>query len=145
MGDPTFKISSLPLPTTDNSSVTTPRAAAMQIRVYYSPDPNRYADMEVEPSDTVKSVKQKVIAMYGPPDWANTALLAPRGTTDYLENKKRLSMCRVQPGSVFKFAYARNLTTEEKVEMNVQGIETEEFPLPPEVSVSTMPPRSLPY
>mmetsp|Transcript_163963 Transcript_163963/g.525865 ORF Transcript_163963/g.525865 Transcript_163963/m.525865 type:complete len:118 (+) Transcript_163963:72-425(+) len=117
----------------------------MQITVFYSPDPDKCMDLQVEATDTVKSVKQKIIAVYSPPDWANTALLAARGSTEYLENKKRLAQCRVQPGSVFKFSYARNLTTEEKLEMNTQGIQTEEFPVPPQMSISTLPPRPLPF
>mmetsp|Transcript_116426 Transcript_116426/g.290760 ORF Transcript_116426/g.290760 Transcript_116426/m.290760 type:complete len:118 (-) Transcript_116426:92-445(-) len=117
----------------------------MQITVFYSPDPDKSVDLQVEPTDTVKSVKQKIIALYSPPDWANTALLAPHGSKEYMENKKRLAQCRVQAGDVLKFAYARNLTPEEKLDLNMQGIQTEEFAVPPEMNINTMPPRPLPY
>eukprot|EP00405_Crypthecodinium_cohnii_P014634 CAMPEP_0206452328 /NCGR_PEP_ID=MMETSP0324_2-20121206/19882_1 /ASSEMBLY_ACC=CAM_ASM_000836 /TAXON_ID=2866 /ORGANISM="Crypthecodinium cohnii, Strain Seligo" /LENGTH=118 /DNA_ID=CAMNT_0053922401 /DNA_START=165 /DNA_END=521 /DNA_ORIENTATION=+ len=118
----------------------------MKIAVYYSPDPDCFTELEVDPSDSVKSVKQKIISLYSPPDWANTALLAPRGTKEYLENKKRLSQCHIQPGSVLKFSYARNLTKEEEKELAKEGVATEAFPEPlPELSVMPAPARSLPY
>jgi len=117
----------------------------MKITVFYSADADTNTELEVQPTDTVKSVKQKIIAVYAPPDWANTALLAPHGTKEYLENKKRLSQCSVQAGDAFKFTYARNLTSEEKLDLNMQGVQTEEFPVPDSTQINTMPPRPLPY
>lgn len=117
----------------------------MKVTVYYSPDPDKCTEVDVDPSDTVKSIKQKIIALYAPPEWANTALLSPHGSKDYFDNRKRLAQCRVQQGDMLKFAYARNLSKEEKLDMNMQGIETEEFPLPDQAQIRTMPPRPLPY
>mmetsp|Transcript_8139 Transcript_8139/g.16589 ORF Transcript_8139/g.16589 Transcript_8139/m.16589 type:complete len:118 (-) Transcript_8139:143-496(-) len=117
----------------------------MRITVYYSPDADKCTELEVEPSDTVKSVKQKVIALYAPPEWANTALLALHGSKDYFDNKKRLAQCKVQQGDALKFSYARTLTQQEKLQMNMQGIETEEFPLADEAHLRTMPAMPLPY
>eukprot|EP00930_Biecheleria_cincta_P022589 TRINITY_DN16490_c0_g1_i1.p1 TRINITY_DN16490_c0_g1~~TRINITY_DN16490_c0_g1_i1.p1 ORF type:complete len:116 (-),score=19.41 TRINITY_DN16490_c0_g1_i1:104-451(-) len=111
----------------------------MQITVYYSADASKCAQLDVQPSDTVKAVKQKVIAMHSPPDWANTALLGVKGATDYFENRQRLAQCGVQEGSVLKFAYARNLTLMEKVEMSCQGINTEDTYQLPAMAISTIP------
>merc|ERR1712060_541851 len=104
---------------------------AMRIQVFYSCDANRSTDLTVEPTDTVKSVKQKIIAMHPPPDWANTTLLSHRGDKRYFENKAKLSQCYVQDSSVLKFAYAKNLTSLAKLELSLQGHETEEFYVPP--------------
>merc|ERR1712060_360943 len=104
---------------------------AMRIQVYYSSDANHSTDLTVEPNDTVKSVKQKIIAMNPPPDWANTVLLSHRGDKRYFENKAKLSQCYVQDNSVLKFAYAKNLTTLAKLELSLQGHDTEEFYVPP--------------
>mmetsp|Transcript_21546 Transcript_21546/g.67518 ORF Transcript_21546/g.67518 Transcript_21546/m.67518 type:complete len:117 (+) Transcript_21546:64-414(+) len=103
----------------------------MQITVYFSADAEKCAQLDVEPTETVKSVKQRVIALYPPPDWSNAALLAFKGKQDYLENRKRLKECKVVSGSVLKFVYARNLTVKEKIKLNMNGIETEEFDVPP--------------
>lgn len=113
---------------------------AMQIKVFYSPDASKSALLDVQPSDTVKAVKQKIIALHSPPDWANTALLSTKGSTDYLQNKKRLAQCGIEDGSSLKFAYARNLTLMEKVELSCQGVKTDSYQLPP-MSISTLPPE----
>eukprot|EP00933_Yihiella_yeosuensis_P010250 TRINITY_DN116606_c0_g1_i1.p1 TRINITY_DN116606_c0_g1~~TRINITY_DN116606_c0_g1_i1.p1 ORF type:complete len:118 (-),score=24.70 TRINITY_DN116606_c0_g1_i1:221-574(-) len=112
----------------------------MKVTVYYSSDASTCAQLEVQPSDTVKAVKQKVIAMHQPPDWANTALLALKGTTEYFDNKQRLAQCGIQDGAVLKFSYARNLSTMEKVQLKMQGTDTGAFKLPP-MSISTLPPK----
>merc|ERR1712110_606332 len=88
---------------------------AMKIQVFYSSDANKSANLDVEPTDTAKSVKQKIIAMYPPPDWANTAILSHRGDKRYFDNKAKLSQCYVQDNTVLKFAYAKNLTTMAKL------------------------------
>ncbi|CAJ1338876.1 unnamed protein product [Effrenium voratum] len=111
----------------------------MQIKVFYSAD-SKSALLDVQPSDTVKAVKQKIIALYSPPDWANTALLSTKGSTDYLENRKRLAQCGVEDGASLKFAYARNLNLMEKVELSCQGVKTETYQLPA-MSISTLPPQ----
>lgn len=59
------------------------------------------AQLDVQPSDTVKAVKQKIIALHSPPDWANTALLSSKGSSDYLHNKLRLSQCGIEAGGDF--------------------------------------------
>eukprot|EP00933_Yihiella_yeosuensis_P039191 TRINITY_DN33142_c0_g1_i1.p1 TRINITY_DN33142_c0_g1~~TRINITY_DN33142_c0_g1_i1.p1 ORF type:complete len:118 (+),score=27.45 TRINITY_DN33142_c0_g1_i1:80-433(+) len=110
----------------------------MKVVVYYSSDASKYAEVDVKPSDTVKSLKQKVMELHSPPDWANTALLALKGTTDYFENKRRLAQCGIQEGALLKFSYARNLTAVEKVELKMQGCDTGNFQLPP-MSISTLP------
>eukprot|EP00438_Fugacium_kawagutii_P015278 Skav221867 [mRNA] locus=scaffold1395:43591:51005:+ [translate_table: standard] len=110
----------------------------MQIKVFYGPDPDKSALLDVQPSDTVKAVKQKIIALHSPPDWANTALLSAKGSTDYLENKKRLGQCGIEEGANLKFAYARNLTLMEKVELSCQGVKMDSYQLLP-MSISTLP------
>mmetsp|Transcript_58603 Transcript_58603/g.104216 ORF Transcript_58603/g.104216 Transcript_58603/m.104216 type:complete len:113 (-) Transcript_58603:25-363(-) len=108
----------------------------MKITVFYGA--GQSAQLEVQPSDSVKAVKQKVIAMHCPPDWANTALLAVKDSSDYFENRKRLAQCGVQDGATLKFAYARNLSLMEKVELSCQGVTTDKYQLPP-MSISTLP------
>uniref|UniRef100_A0A7S2IE62 Ubiquitin-like domain-containing protein n=1 Tax=Alexandrium andersonii TaxID=327968 RepID=A0A7S2IE62_9DINO len=102
----------------------------MKVTVYYSADASKCTELDVQPTDTVKAVKQRIISLYPPPDWSNAALLAPKGTTAYLENRRRLRDCSVADGTSLKFAYARNLTPQEKVTLNFNGIETEEFTVP---------------
>ncbi|CAE8684435.1 unnamed protein product [Polarella glacialis] len=116
----------------------------MKVTVFYSSDATKSAAFDVQPSDTVKSVKQKVIALHSPPDWANTALLAVKDSTEYFDNRKRLAQCGIADGAVLKFTYARNLTLMEKVELNVQGTDTGNFQLPP-MSISTLPPKVAAY
>jgi len=116
----------------------------MKITVYYSPDADTCAQVEVQPTDSIKSVKQKIMAMYAPPEWANAALLAPHGTKDYFGNKLKLSQCNIEPGSNLKFVYARNLTQEEKVELNMTGVKTEQFDMPQDMIVNNLPPQPLP-
>mmetsp|Transcript_39849 Transcript_39849/g.112604 ORF Transcript_39849/g.112604 Transcript_39849/m.112604 type:complete len:122 (+) Transcript_39849:63-428(+) len=103
----------------------------MKITVYYSADASKSTDLSVEPTDTVKSVKQKIIAKYPPPHWANTALLSHRGDKQYFENKAKLSSCYVQDSTALKFAYAKNLTPAAKLELTLQGHATEEFIVAP--------------
>eukprot|EP00931_Biecheleriopsis_adriatica_P014462 TRINITY_DN116281_c0_g1_i1.p1 TRINITY_DN116281_c0_g1~~TRINITY_DN116281_c0_g1_i1.p1 ORF type:complete len:117 (+),score=21.67 TRINITY_DN116281_c0_g1_i1:75-425(+) len=112
----------------------------MRVTVYYSGDASKCAQLDVQPSDTVKAVKQKIIAMHSPPDWANTTLLSVKGSTDYFENKKRLAQCGIQDGESLKFAYARNLTLMEKVELSCQGEDMGKVQLPP-MTISTLPPK----
>eukprot|EP00406_Dinophysis_acuminata_P024205 CAMPEP_0179332782 /NCGR_PEP_ID=MMETSP0797-20121207/64934_1 /TAXON_ID=47934 /ORGANISM="Dinophysis acuminata, Strain DAEP01" /LENGTH=121 /DNA_ID=CAMNT_0021045707 /DNA_START=64 /DNA_END=429 /DNA_ORIENTATION=+ len=99
----------------------------MKITVFYSSDAAKSTDLNVEPTDTVKSVKQKIIAKHPPPHWANTALLSHRGDKQYFENKAKLSDCYVQDGTALRFAYAKTLTPTAKLELNLQGHATEEF------------------
>merc|ERR1712187_610721 len=82
-------------------------------------------------TDTAKSVKQKIIAMYPPPAWANTALLSHRGDKRYFENRAKLNQCYVQENTPLKFAYAKNLTPMAKLEQNLKGHKTEDFFVPP--------------
>mmetsp|Transcript_43206 Transcript_43206/g.119485 ORF Transcript_43206/g.119485 Transcript_43206/m.119485 type:complete len:117 (-) Transcript_43206:151-501(-) len=103
----------------------------MKISVCYGSTPDVQAELEVALSDTVKSVKKQVIALDPPPGWANTSLLMPQGTTDYLDNKRSLASYGVTEGAVLKFAYARKLSTEEKLELNLNGVKTEDFEVPP--------------
>ncbi|CAE7456604.1 unnamed protein product [Symbiodinium natans] len=110
----------------------------MQIKVYYSADAGKFASLSVQPTDTVKAVKQKIIALHAPPDWANEALLSEKGSQNYFENRKQLAQCGVQDGATLKFAYARNLTTLEKVELSCQGVGTGTYQLPA-MAISTLP------
>merc|ERR1712100_688965 len=91
-------------------------------------------DFDVEPSDTVKSLKQRVISLHPPPDWANSAVLfrvfpeSGAKASAHLDNKTRLQDCEVAEGLRLRFAYARNISAAEKLEYHVQGlIAAEEF------------------
>eukprot|EP00913_Durusdinium_trenchii_P030883 g28925.t1 len=119
------------------------RVEAMQIKVFYSADASKSALLDVQPSDTVKAVKQKIIALHSPPERDHALFYpefqAPR-SADYLENKKRLAQCGIEDGASLKFAYARNLTLMEKVELSCQGVKMDAYQLPA-MSISTLPPQ----
>ncbi|CAK0800619.1 unnamed protein product, partial [Prorocentrum cordatum] len=94
-------------------------------------------DFDVDPSDTIKSVKQRVISQRPPPDWANSAVLFRVSAEDgakasaHLSNKARLQDCEVVEGSRLRFAYARSISAAEKLEYHAQGLITaEEFRVP---------------
>mmetsp|Transcript_31722 Transcript_31722/g.67483 ORF Transcript_31722/g.67483 Transcript_31722/m.67483 type:complete len:118 (-) Transcript_31722:118-471(-) len=111
----------------------------MKITVFYTSDANKSTDLEVSPTDSVKSVKQKIIALYKPPDWANTAILTHKGDKNQLQNKAKVNECFIQEGTILQFAYARNLTVWEKLELSLDGsIQPEPFEVPA-FTVSTLP------
>eukprot|EP00401_Gymnodinium_catenatum_P010872 CAMPEP_0117524080 /NCGR_PEP_ID=MMETSP0784-20121206/35060_1 /TAXON_ID=39447 /ORGANISM="" /LENGTH=116 /DNA_ID=CAMNT_0005320215 /DNA_START=54 /DNA_END=404 /DNA_ORIENTATION=- len=110
----------------------------MRISVCYGATPDAQAELEVALSDTVKSVKKQLIALDAPPGWANTSLLMTKGTADYFDNKRSLGSYGVSEGAVLTFAYARKLSIEEKLELNLNGVETEDFEVPP-FTIRTVP------
>merc|ERR1711915_1080232 len=89
--------------------------APMRITVAYRGEIGTIAELDVEPTDTVKSVKQKIMGMHPPPEWANATVLhhrTPQGEKlgSFLGNKQRLYECYVGEGTHLRFAYAKNIS-----------------------------------
>merc|ERR1712232_1140838 len=102
----------------------------MKVTVVYG-SPSIEAEFEVEPTGTVKALKQKIMKECPHPDWANTALLSLKGSSEYFDNKRCMRSCGVKEGTTLKFAYAKKLTDEEKIELSMDGVKMEEFEVPP--------------
>eukprot|EP00929_Paragymnodinium_shiwhaense_P025425 TRINITY_DN15382_c0_g1_i1.p1 TRINITY_DN15382_c0_g1~~TRINITY_DN15382_c0_g1_i1.p1 ORF type:complete len:135 (-),score=27.01 TRINITY_DN15382_c0_g1_i1:198-542(-) len=105
---------------------------------YHGATPNEQATFDLLPTDTVKSVKKRIIELAPPPSWANTSVLMVEGTKDYLDNKRTMRGIGVAEGSTLRFAYARKMTVEEKLNLCLKGVKMEDFEVPP-MEISTMP------